>query len=59
MRRWLRCLMVCSVLFVVACGGAATPELQLIEDAAEAMVEQFDSLGEYLGRGLDESTVPI
>ena len=37
MRKWLRCLMVCSVLFVVACGGAATPELQLIEDAAEAM----------------------
>ncbi|HIE93174.1 MAG TPA: MBL fold metallo-hydrolase [Acidobacteria bacterium] len=37
MRRRPRCLIVFSVLFAVACGGAATPELQLIEDAAEAM----------------------
>ncbi len=37
MRGWPRCLIVSSVLFAVACGGAATPELQLIEDAAEAM----------------------
>ncbi len=36
MRRWQRCLVVSSVLFV-GCGGAATPELQLIEDTAEAM----------------------
>ena len=37
MRRSPRCLIAFSVLFAVACGGAATPELQLIEDAAEAM----------------------
>ncbi|MDA1093259.1 MAG: MBL fold metallo-hydrolase [Acidobacteria bacterium] len=37
MRRWQRCLIASSVLFAVACGGAATRELQLIEDAAEAM----------------------
>ncbi len=37
MRRRPRCLIAFSVLFAVACGGAATPELQLIEDAAEAM----------------------
>ena len=36
MRRWQRCLIVSSVLFV-GCGGAATPELQVIEDTAEAM----------------------
>ena len=36
MRRWQRCLIVSSALFV-GCGGAATPELQLVEDAAEAM----------------------
>ena len=36
MRRWQRCLVVSSVL-VVGCGGAATPELQLVEDTAEAM----------------------
>ena len=36
MRRWQLCLIVSSMLFV-GCGGAATPELQLIEDAAEAM----------------------
>ena len=36
MRRWQRCLVVSSVLFV-GCGGAATPELQLIEDTAESM----------------------
>ena len=36
MRRWQHCLVVSSVLFV-GCGGAATPELQLIEDTAEAM----------------------
>ena len=36
MRRWQRCLVVSSVLFV-GCGGAATPELQLVEDTAEAM----------------------
>ncbi|MBD93789.1 MAG: hypothetical protein CL482_05980 [Acidobacteria bacterium] len=37
MRRRPRCLIAFSVLFTVACGGAATPELQLIEDVAEAM----------------------
>ena len=36
MGRWQRCLAVSSVLFV-GCGGAATPELQLVEDTAEAM----------------------
>jgi glyoxylase-like metal-dependent hydrolase (beta-lactamase superfamily II) len=36
MKRWQRCLVVSSVLFV-GCGGAETPELQLVEDAAEAM----------------------
>ena len=36
MRRWQRRLIVSCVLFV-GCGGAATPELQLVEDAAEAM----------------------
>lgn len=36
MRRWQLCLMVSSMLFV-GCGGAATPELQLVEEAAEAM----------------------
>ena len=36
MRRWQRCLVVSSTLFV-GCGGAATPELQLVEDAAEAI----------------------
>ena len=36
MRRWQRCLVVSSLLFV-GCGGAATPELQLVEDAAEAI----------------------
>ncbi len=36
MRKWQRCLVVSSVLFV-GCGGAATPELQLVEDTAEAM----------------------
>ena len=36
MRRWQRCLVVSSVLFV-GCGGAATPGLQLVEDAAEAI----------------------
>ncbi len=36
MRRWQRYLIVSSVL-LVGCGGAATPELQLIEDTAEAM----------------------
>lgn len=36
MKRWQRCLAVMSVL-CVGCGGAATPELQLVEDAAEAM----------------------
>ena len=36
MRRWQRCLVVSSALFV-GCGGAATPELQLVEDAAEAV----------------------
>lgn len=36
MRRWQRCLFVSSLLFV-GCGGAATPELQLVEDAAEAI----------------------
>ncbi len=36
MRRWQRCLVVSSVLFV-GCGGAATPELQLVEETAEAM----------------------
>ena len=36
MRRWQRCLVVSSVLFV-GCGGAATPELQLVEDSAEAI----------------------
>ena len=36
MRSWQRCLVVSSVLFV-GCGGAATPELQLVEDAAEAI----------------------
>ena len=36
MRRWQRCLVVSSVLFV-GCGGAATPELKLVEDTAEAM----------------------
>ena len=35
MERWRSCLVVSCVLFV-GC-GAATPELQLIEDAAEAM----------------------
>jgi len=37
MRRWQRCLVVSSLLFV-GCGGAATPELQLVEDAAERVV---------------------
>ena len=36
MRRWQRCLVVSSTLFI-GCGGAATPELQLVEDAAEAI----------------------
>ncbi len=36
MRKWQRCLVVSSVLFV-GCGGAATPELQLVEDTAVAM----------------------
>ena len=36
MRRWQRCLVVSALLFV-GCGGAATPELQLVEDAAEAI----------------------
>ena len=36
MRRWQCCLVVSSVLFG-SCGGAATPELQLVEDAAEAI----------------------
>lgn len=36
MKRWQRCLVVSSVL-LVGCGGASTPELQLIEEAAEAM----------------------
>jgi glyoxylase-like metal-dependent hydrolase (beta-lactamase superfamily II) len=36
MRRWQRCVIVSSALFV-GCGGAATPELQLVEDAAEAI----------------------
>ena len=36
MGRWQRCLVVSSVLFV-GCGGAATPELRLVEDTAEAM----------------------
>ncbi len=36
MRGWQRCLIVSSALFV-GCGGAATPALQLVEDAAEAM----------------------
>ena len=36
MRRWQRCLVMSSVLFV-GCGGAATPELQLVEDSAEAL----------------------
>jgi len=36
MKRWQRRLVVMCVLFV-GCGGAATPELQLVEDAAEAM----------------------
>jgi glyoxylase-like metal-dependent hydrolase (beta-lactamase superfamily II) len=36
MRRWQRCLVVSSVL-IVGCGGAATPELQLIENVGEAM----------------------
>ena len=36
MRRWQRCLIVSSAL-LVGCGGAATPELRLVEDAAEAM----------------------
>ena len=36
MRRWQRRLIVSCVLFF-GCGGAATPELQLVEDAAEAM----------------------
>ena len=36
MRRWQRCLVVSSALFV-GCGGAATPELRLVEDAAEAI----------------------
>ena len=36
MRRWQRCLVVSSVL-AVGCGGAATPELELIEATAEAM----------------------
>ena len=36
MWRWQRCLVVSAVLFA-GCGGAATPELQLVEDAAEAI----------------------
>ncbi|MEE2637396.1 MAG: MBL fold metallo-hydrolase [Acidobacteriota bacterium] len=36
MKRWPRRLVLSCVLFV-GCGGAATPELQLVEDAAEAM----------------------
>ena len=36
MRRLQRCLVVSSVLFV-GCGGAATPELQLVEATAEAL----------------------
>ena len=36
MRRWQRCL-IASWVLVVGCGGAATPELQLVEHAAEAM----------------------
>ena len=36
MRRWQRCLVVSFVLFV-GCGGAATPELLLVEDTAEAL----------------------
>ena len=36
MRRWQRCLVVLSAL-CVGCGGVATPELQLVETAAEAI----------------------
>ena len=36
MRSWPRCAIVSSALFV-GCGGAATPELQLVQDAAEAI----------------------
>ena len=36
MRRWQRCVIVSSVL-VVGCGGPATPELRIVEDAAEAI----------------------
>ncbi len=36
MRRWQRCVVVSATL-LVGCGGAATPELQLVEDAAEAI----------------------
>ena len=44
MRRWQRCVVVSAVLFV-GCGGAATPELQLVEDAAEA-IGSLRALGE-------------
>ena len=37
MKRWLHRLIVSCVLFVFVGCGAATPELQLLEDAAEAM----------------------
>jgi len=36
MGRWRCCLVLSAALFV-GCGAASTPELQLIEDAAEAM----------------------
>jgi len=44
MRRWQRCVVVSAVLFV-GCGGAATPELQLVEDTAEA-IGSLRALGE-------------